>query len=67
MMFLPQTRNAERDAVCRACDKKITKGSPMISWFSCRNQGMHIHLHEECAIKLGTMAVNAQTERGMNE
>lgn len=25
----------------------------MVSWFSYRNQGMHIHLHTNCVIELG--------------
>lgn len=65
--FKPTARLAERNAVCRACGGSIPKSTPMISWYSPLNQGMHIHLHEECCIKLGLLAVTSQTERGENE
>ena len=61
--FLPEARAAQRNAVCRACHEDITKGTPMISWYSSMNRGMHIHLHEECAIKLGTLVMTTKTER----
>jgi hypothetical protein len=64
--FRPVAREAQRNAVCRACHESIPKGTPMISWWSYMNRGMDIHLHEECAIKLGTLAINTQTNRGQN-
>ena len=47
-MFKPELRQAERDAYCRSCDKVIAKGDKMLSWYSHRNKGMHIHLCLEC-------------------
>ncbi len=67
MRFLPEARPAKRNAVCRACHEDIPKDMPMISWWSAMNRGMHIHLHEECAIKIGNLAINTQTNRGANE
>jgi hypothetical protein len=61
--FLPKARPAERNAFCRACDKPIVKGEHMITWYSQRNQGMSIHLHEECAINIGTMAMTTKGKR----
>jgi len=61
--FLPEARPAERNTFCRACDKPIVKGEHMITWYSHRNQGMSIHLHEECAIKIGLMAITVKGER----
>ena len=61
--FKPEARLAQRNAVCRACHEDIPKGTPMISWYSSMNRGMNIHLHEECAIKLGLLAMTTPTER----
>lgn len=61
--FRPVAREAQRNAVCRACHEPIPKGTPMISWYSSMNRGMDIHLHEECAIKLGALAMTTKTER----
>jgi hypothetical protein len=61
--FKPVSRLAERNAMCRACQETIPKGTPMISWWSYLNSGMHIHLHEQCAIDIGNMAIEAQYER----
>lgn len=41
-------RQAERDAVCRHCDKQINKKEFMISGYSWRNRGMYMHLHISC-------------------
>lgn len=55
-MGLPEIRKAERNAFCRACDNSIVKGDDMVSWYSHRNQGMHIHLCMKCATDVGAMA-----------
>ena len=55
-MSRPELRKAERIAFCRACDSPINKGTDMVSWYSPRNQGMHIHLCIPCAEKRGAMA-----------
>jgi uncharacterized protein YlaI len=54
-MGSPEIRKAERNAFCRACDKTITKSDDMVSWYSHRNQGMHIHLCLSCAKDIGAM------------
>jgi hypothetical protein len=58
-MFKPEVRIAKQNAFCRACDKEIVKGTPMISWYSYRNRGMYIHLHKECATKIGELVLKA--------
>lgn len=59
--YKPEKRQAERDAFCRACNGSIKKGEEMVSWYSTRGQGMHIHLHLKCAEKI------AETARGVSQ
>lgn len=54
--FKPLKRPAERAAKCRACDKDIQQGEEMITWWSCRNRGMYIHLCLDCCKKIGEMS-----------
>jgi hypothetical protein len=65
--FLPEARPAKRDAMCRACETAIPKGTPMISWYSYLNKGTYVHLHEECAVEIGNMAIVAGYERVKDE
>lgn len=53
-----ELRPADRDAFCRACDTKITRGTYMISFYSWRNRGQHIHLCLDCCSIIGDI-VNA--------
>jgi hypothetical protein len=48
----PKIKTAERQAFCRACDGTIERGEQMMSWYSYRNRGMHIHLHLECVRRM---------------
>lgn len=50
-----ELRPADRDAFCRACDIKITKGTYMISFYSWRNRGQNIHLCLNCCSIIGDM------------
>lgn len=52
---IAELRLAERDAFCRACDIKITKGTYMISFYSWRNRGQNIHLCLNCCSIIGDM------------
>jgi hypothetical protein len=61
--YLPEARPAVREAVCRACHEPISKGEHIIAWHSWCNRGMAILLHEECAIKIGLMAMTVKGER----
>ena len=55
MIFKPEFRLAKRDAYCRSCDEIIPKGAEMISWYSHRNRGQHIHLCITCAAKIAAL------------
>lgn len=52
----PKRRPAEREAFCRACDTKIVPGREMISFYSWRNRGQHIHICLPCAGLIGRLA-----------
>ena len=52
----PERREAERVAYCRACDKAISKGEEMISFYSWRNRGQNIHICLACAGVIGWLA-----------
>ena len=41
-------RPAEREAICRGCDKTLNKGDMMIATYSFRNKGQHIYFCKEC-------------------
>lgn len=56
MTYPIQRREAQRDAFCRGCDKKIKRGDEMISTYSFRNTGQHIHFCLKCAQQMGEMA-----------
>ena len=56
MKFTAEKRPAQRPAFCRACDKEILKGEDMISMYSYRNRGQHIHICLQCASKMGELA-----------
>lgn len=55
-------RKAERNAFCRACDGIIKKDEEMITMYSRRNRGQHIHFHLECVNKM-----NKLTTKEINE
>lgn len=55
-IYRPEARPAEREAFCRACDKRIAKGQQMVSWYSPCNRGMNIHICVPCAKKIGELA-----------
>lgn len=54
-MGKPVVRNAERQAFCRSCDCTMEKGTPMVSLYSFRNQGMWIHLCIQCSVDIGRL------------
>lgn len=45
-------RKAERQAFCRLCDNVIEKGDTMLSFYSRRNRGQHIHICKCCVDKI---------------
>jgi uncharacterized protein YlaI len=53
-------RKAERNAFCRSCDKVIEKGEDMVSMYSWRNRGQHIHLCLDCSEVIGKLAKEKQ-------
>ena len=55
-----ERRQAQRDAFCRSCDKVIKKGEDMVSMYSWRNQGQHIHLCLDCSEVIGKLAKETQ-------
>ena len=59
-MFKPEYRKAERDAYCRACELSLKKGDDMVSWYSCRNRGMHIHLHPDCVKEMYNVVIDKE-------
>jgi hypothetical protein len=61
-----ELRPAERSAFCRGCDIKIERGEYMISFYSWRNRGQHIHLCLECCGKIGDM-VNAPAKNTISK
>ena len=48
-------RQAERSAYCRGCDKEIAKGEMMVSTYSRRNRGQHIHFCLDCTENIGEL------------
>lgn len=63
-MFYPPTRRfVERDAFCRACDKKLKRESDeAIIWYSFRNTGQNIIICLPCARHLGQLAREETSE-----
>lgn len=51
-----ERRQAQRKAFCRGCDKIIAQGEDMVSTYSFRNRGQHIHFCLECARAIGKLA-----------
>lgn len=49
-------RVAQRNAFCRGCDDVIKRGDEMISTYSFRNTGQHIHFCLHCAVVMGELA-----------
>jgi hypothetical protein len=49
-------RQTERSAFCRGCDTEMPKGTEIVSTFSWRNRGQHIHFCLPCATKIGELA-----------
>lgn len=56
-MGKPVVRQSEREAFCRSCDEAMQKGTPMVSFYSHRNQGMWVHLCISCSAFIGKIAV----------
>lgn len=54
----PTYRMAERNAVCRSCNKTIEKGEKMVSWWSYLNSGMWIHLCKDCCASIYTLTLD---------
>lgn len=48
-------RPAQRDAICRCCDKWITKHELMVSGYSYANKGQHIHFHANCVLEMAKL------------
>lgn len=59
-------RKAERVAYCRVCDEEIPRGADMVSWYSHRNTGQHIHICVPCVKKLGDLVVFKEAEYPKN-
>lgn len=56
----PEYREAQRAAGCRACSRSIEKGEKMVSWYSCWNSGMHIHLCKDCIASMYNLVFNLE-------
>ncbi|MGZ2448534.1 hypothetical protein ACVIRO_001288 [Rhizobium ruizarguesonis] len=57
MRGYPITRRlTERPAFCRGCDDEMPKGTPIVTTFSWRNRGQHIHFCITCAETIGKLA-----------
>lgn len=51
-----ELRIAKRDAYCRSCDKRLKKDKDwMVTMYSFRNQGMHVHLCLRCVENMGAL------------
>jgi hypothetical protein len=51
-----EKRRIERPGFCRGCDKKLEVGTLIVSMYSHRNRGQHIHFCGECAMEIGALA-----------
>ena len=51
-----EVRRSQRDAFCRGCNKKMTRGTLMVSMYSPRNRGQSIHFCGECTMEIGALA-----------
>lgn len=51
-----ERRPCQRSAYCRGCDSVIGKGQEMVSTYSWRNRGQHIHFCLGCAEVIGGLA-----------
>lgn len=51
-----ERRPATRHAYCRGCDEVIKPGEDMITTYSHRNRGQHIHFCLECGRIIGELA-----------
>lgn len=55
----PVYRLAKQDSYCRVCDKVINRGEDyMVSWYSMRNRGQHIHVCPPCLKSLYELIPN---------
>jgi hypothetical protein len=50
-----ERRPAQREAWCRGCDKKISKGEDLIYTYSFRNRGQNIYFCMGCAKKISAL------------
>jgi len=58
-----ELREAQRDAYCRGCDEVINRGEQMVSTYSFRNRGQHIHFCMSCADDIGGLVHLAHMRR----
>lgn len=57
MCTAPERRFVERDAFCRACDKRLKRNvAEAIVWHSFRNTGQNILICLPCAREIGGLA-----------
>lgn len=52
-------RQAERQAICRGCDKELNKGDMMIATYSFRNRGQHIYFCRDCVKLMNNLIDNS--------
>jgi len=45
-------RPAQREVICRGCDKTLNRGDMLMSTYSFRNRGQHIYFCKECVLKM---------------
>lgn len=55
MITHPEFRPVKRDATCRACESKITKGDNAFVWWSSSSGGYTIVLCPSCIKKMESM------------
>ena len=53
--YCPEYRLTHRKAFCRACDGVIESGEMMVTMYSRRNTGQHIHFHPECVKQMAAL------------
>lgn len=62
-----EIRKAQRQAFCRACDKKIQVGESMLSMYSWRNRGQNIHICLDCVDEIHEMSIDHKNKEKINE
>ena len=64
---IPQVRPAKHKAFCRACDNVIKVNQDMVTWYSHRNRGQHIHICIKCCNNIGRLVWEYAFEEGKNK